>query len=110
MAVFVPDDSPKTAVTSVSLFISIVQEGSVPGHPPKSHFVKAEPVADTAVIVTGVPAQNFSVQSDPQFIPGELITLPAPVPPRDTFKSTKRLHAGTSPDSVLSRIFPAAVS
>ena len=43
--------------------------------------LKKDPIAGVAVNVTGSPATNVSEQYDPQLIPpGELLTVPIPVP------------------------------
>jgi len=47
--------------------------------------VKFEPAAGVAVSVTAVPLVKFSLQSAPQAIPAGLeVTVPVPVPARDT--------------------------
>ncbi len=70
----------KSAVTVVPA-VSVVTQGPVPVQPPPVQPVKVEPVAGVAVRVTAVPSGNVAEQVVPQSIPpGELLTVPAPVP------------------------------
>jgi hypothetical protein len=46
------------------------------------HPAKIEPVAGAAASVTFAPLLNIALQDWPQLMPaGELVTVPAPVPP-----------------------------
>ena len=73
----------KVAATCVSE-ASVKEQTPFPPHPPPDQPAKREPVFADAVKVTA-PGANESKHVDPQeMFPGELVTVPEPVPALET--------------------------
>jgi hypothetical protein len=70
----------KVAVTVTDEFVENAH-GAVPEHPPPDQPLNTEPLSGAAVSVTSVPAVTLVEHEVPQLmLPGELVTVPLPVP------------------------------